>query len=354
ASLSPRAARALRGALAESLLNAAKHAGTQRVRVRAAVEDDHLVVEVEDHGSGFDVAPLPGRGIAESIIGRATDAGIAVELDSEPGRGTVVTLRCPLAETPELDDLGDDRATEALERFVRQVRSHGSWLWTVGTVVIGVAIEVLSRPGTVSATYGALAVVGTVGALAWWDVQRRGRLSDPVSLLVVAAVAAAHVLAMAAIDFGRGDPIPWQAIAVVPLLVILHAHGSSRWLPLGLAALAAATAAAMLAPGPALRPTLTLLVGTAPALFVLGAWIVFHRQVEVLGRRAVETHRAAQAARFESAAREAALAARERWRHAGLARCRSLLEGLVHGADDPGDPAVQAACADEEAFLRQV
>jgi signal transduction histidine kinase len=88
----------------EALTNAEKHAHASHVVVRVTRDEGALELALEDDGRGFDVAASPGAG--DGHLGltlmrqRAEDAGAALELDSEPGAGTVVKLRIPLALGP--------------------------------------------------------------------------------------------------------------------------------------------------------------------------------------------------------------------------------------------------------------
>ena len=348
----PATVRALRGAVTEALLNVAKHAGTDLVRVRLGTVDGDLHLEVADDGVGFDGAVVAGRGLAESVIARSAAAGVQASVRSAPGTGTVVALRCPVDGPPPGEE-GGHRAAD-LDAAVAAVRDRGCWLWTLGTVAIGVVIEVASRPLQLSATYGMLAVVGALGLLSWTTVGHHGRLSPLAAAAVIAGVPAAHLLAMAPLDLRAQDLIAWQAIGVVPLLVILHAFGSGRLLALGIGALVATSAATVVVRALPLAAAVAVLVGTTPAVLAAAAWVVFHHQIGALGRRAAAAHRAAAAARLEEAARAASMRASERWRQAGLAECRRLLAGLASGALDVDDPEIRRACAEEEAFLRQV
>lgn len=76
--------------LQESLINAVKHSGTDRIKVRMEGADGELSLVVEDHGHGFD----PTREIDEAHLGlglmkrRAAELGGTLELRSQPGRGT--------------------------------------------------------------------------------------------------------------------------------------------------------------------------------------------------------------------------------------------------------------------------
>jgi signal transduction histidine kinase len=101
-------ARAVAGAAAEALTNAAKHAGVPRVSLFAEVADGQVLVVVRDRGRGFDPdadgpaegagGPGPGgRGIPDSIVGRMRRQGGTATIRSAPGAGTEVELRMPVA-----------------------------------------------------------------------------------------------------------------------------------------------------------------------------------------------------------------------------------------------------------------
>ncbi|HZV76211.1 MAG TPA: ATP-binding protein [Candidatus Babeliales bacterium] len=86
-------------ALGEAVANAIQHAATRRsIDIRVRVAGDSVVVTVSDRGCGFADPPadrvmLPsayaeaGRGFA--IMQRFTDF---LEVDTKPGRGTIVTF----------------------------------------------------------------------------------------------------------------------------------------------------------------------------------------------------------------------------------------------------------------------
>jgi len=76
--------------LQESLINAVKHSGTDRITVRMEETDGELSLVVEDHGTGFD----PAREVGEHHFGlglmkrRVAELGGTIELRSQPGHGT--------------------------------------------------------------------------------------------------------------------------------------------------------------------------------------------------------------------------------------------------------------------------
>jgi signal transduction histidine kinase len=88
---------AVRDAVREAMRNTMKHAGTTEVVLRVEQRDGGIAVIARDHGTGFSEADRPpGFGIDNSIIARLADVGGTSTIESEPGRGTRVTLWVPL------------------------------------------------------------------------------------------------------------------------------------------------------------------------------------------------------------------------------------------------------------------
>jgi len=83
--------------LQESLINAVKHSGTDRITVRMEDADGELSLVVEDHGAGFDLE----REVGENHLGlglmkrRAAELGGTIDLRSQPGRGTRLEVVFP-------------------------------------------------------------------------------------------------------------------------------------------------------------------------------------------------------------------------------------------------------------------
>ncbi len=86
--------RALVGAAAEAMMNAARHSGADKVSVFAEATHESTEIFVTDQGSGFDPDDVTGdrKGIAESIRGRMDRHGGTAVIDSTPGVGTEVHL----------------------------------------------------------------------------------------------------------------------------------------------------------------------------------------------------------------------------------------------------------------------
>jgi signal transduction histidine kinase len=88
---------AMVAAAREALLNAARHAGVDKVSAFAEVEDGAVVVYIRDRGRGFRPADVPvdRHGLRESVSGRVERAGGRVEVRSALGEGTEIALRMP-------------------------------------------------------------------------------------------------------------------------------------------------------------------------------------------------------------------------------------------------------------------
>jgi signal transduction histidine kinase len=83
-------------AVREALRNTVKHSGTKQVVLRVEERDGGIAVVARDQGQGFDVRDRPpGFGITQSIMARLAEVGGHGTVDSQPGRGTRVTLWVP-------------------------------------------------------------------------------------------------------------------------------------------------------------------------------------------------------------------------------------------------------------------
>jgi signal transduction histidine kinase len=100
-------AAALAGAVAEALTNAVRHAGVDRVRLRAWPAHGGVRVELVDDGRGFDPAQVPAhrRGLRESVLARMSRVGGSAAITSRPGTGTRILLQWPAvpAASPDPD-----------------------------------------------------------------------------------------------------------------------------------------------------------------------------------------------------------------------------------------------------------
>ncbi len=85
--------------LQEALTNVMRHAQAHTVELQLSVEGDELCLRIEDDGVGFD----PGatrQGVSFGLVGmreRVLMFGGTLQIDSQPGEGTTLWVRVPLA-----------------------------------------------------------------------------------------------------------------------------------------------------------------------------------------------------------------------------------------------------------------
>jgi PAS domain S-box-containing protein len=85
----------------EALTNVAKHSGADRVSFILERRDGHVLVVIEDNGSGFDVEAMmlpAGKGRRLGLLGmreRAALHGGTINVESAPGAGTTLFVRIP-------------------------------------------------------------------------------------------------------------------------------------------------------------------------------------------------------------------------------------------------------------------
>lgn len=99
---------ALVGATGECLINAAKHAGVEKLSVFADVTEAEVKVFVRDRGAGFDPSAVgeDRRGLSQSVKGRMERHNGTVEIITSPGAGTEVRLTMPRTADPVEGDRG--------------------------------------------------------------------------------------------------------------------------------------------------------------------------------------------------------------------------------------------------------
>jgi signal transduction histidine kinase len=87
----------------EALTNVAKHAEASEVRICVTDSDDMVVVEVLDNGRGFDPgAASDGFGLV-GMRERVALVGGSLDVRSQPGEGTTVCARIPVARQTQRD-----------------------------------------------------------------------------------------------------------------------------------------------------------------------------------------------------------------------------------------------------------
>ncbi|MDB6114110.1 MAG: Signal transduction histidine kinase [Lacunisphaera sp.] len=85
----------------ESISNALRHGGAKKVLITVSrAGTGGGLMAVRDDGSGFDPARTTGAGSGlQNLASRAREMGGTLQIDSQPGRGAVVLVSFPLAES---------------------------------------------------------------------------------------------------------------------------------------------------------------------------------------------------------------------------------------------------------------
>ena len=89
---------ALSKAAREAMINAAKHAGVDRIDVYAEATSETVQVFVRDRGVGFDIDAIAEdrMGVRGSIVDRVERHGGTATIRSKPGEGTEVAMSMPV------------------------------------------------------------------------------------------------------------------------------------------------------------------------------------------------------------------------------------------------------------------
>ena len=77
--------------LQEAVHNTLKHSKAGNLKVSYQCTDNVLTARVEDNGVGFENGARSGHG-QKTMVARAAEAGVVIEVQSAPGEGTVVAL----------------------------------------------------------------------------------------------------------------------------------------------------------------------------------------------------------------------------------------------------------------------
>lgn len=101
AGLGPQAETTLYRVTQEALTNVLKHAHASRVDVVLEGLRDAVTLVIEDDGVGFDPAAVEKGCVGIGLVGmreRAALINATLQVESTPGKGTTIFLRCPLGE----------------------------------------------------------------------------------------------------------------------------------------------------------------------------------------------------------------------------------------------------------------
>jgi len=92
----------------EAINNIVRHSSAKNARIHLALQDEQILLEISDDGSGFDVNLASTQAISKQqwgllgITERAELVGGVVKIDSQPGKGTRLQVKIPVAAKVEL------------------------------------------------------------------------------------------------------------------------------------------------------------------------------------------------------------------------------------------------------------
>jgi signal transduction histidine kinase len=368
---------ALAGAVAEALRNVARHAGADRVSLRAGPTGRGVRVELTDDGRGFDPALVPAqrRGLRESVVARLARVGGSAAITSQPGAGTRIVLNAPTGppgpapDGPEAPPAppaqpadGDPDGPGGVGDLVatRYQRAFELVVLTTLTIrhLVHALIPIISHRSayrSFGAELVAWALMAAVGVVAARRLLRR-RAGAVTSWLLAAAALAASALATAAVGNGQEFTVAHWALSATGwfgVLVLLRRPIAE------LAALivlnAGLTVVVLIRDGAFDRD------GLARFLMVAYVWSALQLGLALVIRALDGTARRAAAAAERQAAVWRRVEVAEALHRSRLDRyqtvCRSvvpLLLGLASGELDPADRRTQRRCAVEGSRLRRL
>ena len=341
----------------EAVTNAAKHSGADHAVIDVRTSEARLTVNISDSGQGFvPRTPTDGRGIAESIIGRARDNGFHASIDSRPGAGTLVTVTVPLDQTST--GSGDTDITEAAKKAPWTSTVHlyerSSELWAIGVTAVSVILTAAGGTNNHMALFPMIALMAAA-CLAYHFIPgfQHHRLAGVFLATISIAV---FVLSATAVDFGSDGALHWQALAPTGPFILLLAvtpRRSTRGLAAALWILVALATALMGLSYSATAAQIVLVAGTVGIGFC-GLWAMLQQLLATLGRETMRSEREAHEALLQAEVEEAAQKSNQRWMDAGLESAISLLDEIGQTDQDPASQLTRQACGIEERYLRQL
>jgi two-component system sensor histidine kinase DegS len=93
-----------------------RHSGGRQVRIFIEEEGNRIRLSVQDDSKGFAPSLEPGLGIL-GMQERVARLGGALQVDSELGRGTIVSFTLPLAEKMETPPAPREAAAQEIKPF---------------------------------------------------------------------------------------------------------------------------------------------------------------------------------------------------------------------------------------------
>lgn len=350
--LEPEVIEGIWGAAREAIINAAKHSQADEVMLNIEHEEDGLTVRVRDDGVGFSRAIPEGRGLANSIFGRAHDHGFEARVESEPGSGTTVILHASLrtqdapTETPRLEP------PVAPTEVVAAIHRRSGIMWGAGATVVTTVLTLTNTLNYQPTLFAMISIMVVASALGILISETPPPL--PLTLFLIIATGVTFYLSAAATQFGSYQAIHWQALAATtPFIILLSLRPARRIRLIGISVWVIAIGAAAYK-AESINSLVVMLFGGLVGLLFAWGWASFMKTVAELSHRTAIARQRAFQDQVRVNAENATQASYQRWVDAGLDSALELLRDIANGQRNPHDPETHAACADEESYLRQL
>lgn len=318
----------------EAALNVSRHAEAERctisVSARMDRSDQQVRVDIRDDGKGFDPESLPENrfGIRVSMRERLTRIGGTVDISSQPGQGTRVSLLW-VGREQRGDAAARRRVSQALRSVLRvEMFVFLVWLMVGVHVLVGLVSSVGQLQPPDGRTLSALGLAVVATAIALWRAGER-RISNLGAIVVVCCLSVisrlVHVSMPELDGLGYAN---WHSTVVMVLLITILVRGrrAIAWIGLAIFILQAL----VWTYGRALGVYVFLDIAFGPVLWMVLATLVL-RGVRSIGERLVRVRSASRQATQAMADGFSNLVLREVW----LADLRVQIAPLLQKLADP-------------------
>lgn len=192
--------------------------------------------------------------------------------------------------------------------------------------------------------------------LAWWTGREADEIPRWLTGLLIASVPGVYAISFL-VTMAAGVGIIYLPGALLtaplPILLVMRRSRAPVTAAIGALIVSIAVLSLPLIPGSSGIDPLPI-VAAIPQLALFGCWVLFIPAMRNIGEIYDRERRRALAAAVQSASQAAVTEARARWVAAGAGSAAELLHNIATGAVDPYDERVQARCAAEEQYLRQL
>ena len=351
---------AVAGACAEALNNVATHSGVRAAQVDLRWDGALLEVSVHDDGCGWSGEPVEGRGVADSILRRAADAGIEALVATAPGQGTTVTLvwrsETPPSSAPEERSETPPVSPEdlATARMLARV-AVGAGGWITGLLAFLTAVYW----GTTdpAPAVAALGILGLVLLTSWQVGIRHQRVPLSWVLAALLVVATFLVAALPARTAATCDQLAeaWWGLdgSIVVLLSLVLLTRGYWWCTAASAAMVLGALSLTVRDVPLVGDCADSLgVYAVAQLTIVVALVIFREAVLRQWSRAAAARARSEELRIDTDVRAATERARDARVDSVIASTVPLLDTLASGRADPCAAGVRRRSTVAEGALR--